>query len=89
MNIKPLRDRVLLELPTPEEKVGSIFIPDESKAGAERGIVKEIGENVTEVKVGEEVMFMQYNKGTLLKFEGKEYMLIGEEELLGTYTEAK
>ena len=92
MNVRPLRDRVLVErIEEQEQKVGGIYIPDSAREKPQQGTVIAAGNGrVTEkgqiipldIKVGERILFGKF-AGTEIKIEGKEYLIIREEEVLG------
>ncbi len=91
MNVRPLRDRVVLtRLEEQEQKVGGIIIPDTAKEKPQQGKVVAVGSGrVTDegkvipldVKVGDTVLFGKYS-GTEIKLEGTEYLIVREEEIL-------
>src|ERR1700704_6318200 len=92
VNVRPLHDRVLVQRLAEEEKTaGGLFIPDNAKEKPQqatvvatgKGRVTEDGKTIPlEVKKGDKVLFSKYS-GTELKFEGKEYLMIREEDVLG------
>lgn len=86
MNFKPLDKRVLLERIEEETKTSSgIIIPDNAKekplVGTVRAISKKL-EKDSEINIGDNVVFDKY-KGSEIKIDGKEYIVIDEEDLLG------
>ena len=86
LNIKPLADRVLVEPLEAETKTASgIIIPDTAKEKPQKGIVVAVGsgtkDNHITVKVGETVLYGKYS-GTELKFEGKDYLIMRESDIL-------
>ena len=86
LNIKPLADRVLLEPLEAETKTASgIIIPDTAKEKPQKGIVVAVGsgtkENPITVKVDETVLYGKYS-GTELKYEGKDYLIMRESDIL-------
>lgn len=86
MNIKPLADRVLIEPAAAEEKTaGGIYIPDTAKEKPQRGVVIAVGpgkkDEPTTVKAGDTVLYGKYS-GTELQFEGKDYLMMRESDLL-------
>ena len=86
VNIKPLADRVLVEPLEAETKTASgIIIPDTAKEKPQKGIVVSVGsgtkKNPITVKVGETVLYGKYS-GTELKFEGKDYLIMRESDIL-------
>ena len=85
VKIKPLADRVLVEPKEAEEKTASgIYIPDTAKEKPQKGIVVAVGNGKKDhdmtVKVGDTVLYGKY-AGTELKFEGKDYLIMREEEI--------
>ena len=87
MNIKPLADRVVIEPAVAETTTASgIIIPDTAKEKPQRGKVVAVGtgtkENPMTVKVGDTVLYGKY-AGTELKLEGKDYLIMRENDLLG------
>jgi len=86
LNIKPLADRVLLEPMQAETKTASgIIIPDNAKEKPQKATVVAVGigtkDNPMTVKVGDTVLYGKYS-GTELKFEGKDYLIMSEKDIL-------
>ncbi len=92
MNIRPLRDRIIVERVEEETTTaGGIIIPDSAKEKPQQGIVKAVGKGkVTEdgtvlpmdVKVGDRILFGKY-AGSEVKIDGIEYQIMREEDILG------
>jgi chaperonin GroES len=92
LNVRPLHDRILVRRMAEEEKTaGGIIIPDTAKEKPQRGEVVATGKGrVTEdgkvlpleVKAGDKVLFSKYS-GTELKLDGKDYLMITENDVLG------
>jgi chaperonin GroES len=92
MNVRPLRDRILLErIEEEEQRVGGIIIPDTAKEKPQQGRVVAAGKGRVndkgdvfplDVQVGNTVLFGKY-AGTEIKIEGKEYLILREEDILG------
>jgi len=92
MNIRPLHDRIIVERLEEETTTASgIIIPDSAKEKPVQGNVIAVGKGkVTEdgkvlpldVKVGDKVLFGKYS-GTEIKIEGKEYLMMREDDVLG------
>ena len=93
MNVRPLRDRIVVErLEQSEQRsTGGILIPDTAREKPQQGRVVAVGKGrVTDkgdvlpldVKIGDVVLFSQY-AGSDIKIEGKEYLIIREDEVLG------
>jgi chaperonin GroES len=80
----PIGERVLIEPAAAEEKTAAgIIIPDTAKEKPKRGSVIETGSGQHEftVKKGDTVLYGQYS-GTEVKIEGKEYLIMKEDEIL-------
>ncbi len=86
LNIKPLADRVLVEPMAAETQTASgIFIPDTAKEKPQKGTVVAVGNGKKDhsmtVKEGDVVLYGKY-AGTELKFEGKDYLIMREDDIL-------
>jgi chaperonin GroES len=92
MNVRPLRDRILLErIEEQEQRFGGIIIPDTAKEKPQQGKVVAVGKGrvndkgevfALDVKTGDTVLFGKYS-GSEIKIDGKEYLILREEEVLG------
>jgi len=92
MNVRPLRDRVLVKrVEDQEQRIGGIIIPDTAKEkpqqakviAAGNGRVNDEGKMIPlDVKVGELVLIGKYS-GTEIKLDGEEYLIVREDEILG------
>jgi len=85
MKIKPLDDRVLLEVLQEEEtSAGGIIIPDTAKERPRVGKIIAVGtdEELRElVKEGDRVLFAKYS-GDEVKVDGKEMLIISRGDML-------
>ena len=86
LNIKPLADRVLIEPIAAETTTAAgIIIPDNAKEKPQKGKVVAAGNGTKEepltVKVEDTVLYGKY-AGTELKFEGKDYLIMRESDIL-------
>lgn len=90
MAIKPLGDRVLIEVMEEEvQKQGSLYIPDSAKEKPQKGKIVACGrgsyENgqlvALEVKEGDTVLYGKY-AGTQVKHDGTEYLIVRESDIL-------
>ncbi|EMA6345158.1 co-chaperone GroES [Bacillus cytotoxicus] len=89
--LKPLGDRVVIELVQAEEKTASgIVLPDTAKEKPQEGKViavgtgrvLENGERVAlEVAAGDRIIFSKY-AGTEVKYEGADYLILRESDIL-------
>ena len=92
INVKPLSDRVLVKpLDEKEVKKGGIIIPDSAKEKPQEGEVVALGTGKVDeqgkkieftVKKGDRVLISKYG-GTELKFEGENYLIMREDDILG------
>jgi len=92
MKIQPLADRVLVEPVKDEEtKKGGIIIPDTAKEKPQQGKVVAVGTGKVDedgkkipfnVKKGDKVLMPKYG-GTEIKVDGKEYLILREDDILG------
>ena len=86
VSIKPLADRVIVEVSPAEEKTASgIIIPDTAKEKPQRGTVVAVGNGKKDepltVKVGDTVLYGKY-AGTELKLDGTDYLIMREDDIL-------
>jgi chaperonin GroES len=96
MAIKPLGDRVLLEVLEAEEKTkGGIVLPDTAKEKPQEGKVIAVGKGRVdkdgkvqplEVKPGDRVLFSKYGGTEVTTKEGQEYLIVREEDILAIMT---
>lgn len=83
MNLKPLKDRVLVSYSEEADKTaGGLYVPDTAKEKPQQGKVEAIGSEVKEVKVGDVILFDKYS-GSKVKVNDTEYLIIKEEDILG------
>ena len=92
INVKPLSDRVLVKpLEEKEVKKGGIIIPDTAKEKPQEGEVVALGTGKLDengkkieftVKKGDRVLISKYG-GTEIKFEGENYLIMREDDILG------
>lgn len=89
--LRPLGDRVVVEVIEVEEKTASgLVLPDSAKEKPQEGKVVAVGpgrvlDNGTrvepEVKEGDIIIYSKY-AGTEVKYEGKEYLILRESDIL-------
>ena len=92
MNVRPLRDRILVKrVEEPEQRIGGIIVPDTAKEKPQTarviavgtGRVNDKGEVVPlDVKANDYVLIGKYS-GTEIKLDGEEYLILREDEVLG------
>ena len=85
MKIKPMDDRLLIELVEEETKTSSgIIIPDTAKEKPRMGVVIAVGTDEdlqSKVKVGDKVLFAKYG-GEEITADGKEYKIVQRSDVL-------
>ena len=89
--LKPLGDRVIIELVESEEKTASgIVLPDNAKEKPQEGKIVAVGtgrvlENgeriALEVAQGDRIIFSKY-AGTEVKYDGSDYLILRESDIL-------
>lgn len=89
--VRPLNDKLLIERAKAEDKTkGGIILPDSSKEKPKEGKIIALGQGRLsengdrlkfQVKSGDRVLFKSYS-GTDVKIDGKEYILMSEEDIL-------
>ncbi len=89
-NIKPLGDKVVVEVLESDEKTaGGIYLPDSAKKKPQQGTVVAVGEgkildngqrSPMNVKVGDRVLFSRYG-GNEVTLESKEYTILDEDQI--------
>ena len=88
--IKPLGDRVVIELVEQEEKTASgIVLPDSAQEKPQEGKVIAVGSGAIvdgkkvalEVKENDHIIFSKF-AGTEVKYQDKEYLILRESDIL-------
>lgn len=88
--IKPLGDRVVIELVEQEEKTASgIVLPDSAQEKPQEGKVVAVGSGTIvdgkkvelEVKENDHIIFSKF-AGTEVKYQEKEYLILRESDIL-------
>lgn len=94
MNVKPLGDRVVVEVAEEESVTASgLVLVDTAKEKPQRGTILAVGDGRWEdgnripldVTVGDEVLYSKYG-GTEIKLDGTEYLILRESDLLAVVT---
>ena len=82
--IKPLGDRVVAVREEAQKKTASgLYLPDNAK---EKPVVAKVvasGKDVKAVKNGDKILYKEYST-IEVKIDGKEYLIVKEEDILGT-----
>jgi chaperonin GroES len=98
MKLKPLHDRIIVEAAAKEEKTASgIILPDSAQEKPLKGKVLAVGPGKrldngkvapVDVKEGETVLYGKY-AGTEVTVDGKDYIILRAEDVLGVLTESR
>src|SRR3954447_11475094 len=97
MDLKPLGDRVIVEVVEEEETTASgIVLPDTAKEKPQRGKVLAVGPGryedgklvALDVSEGDEIIFSKYG-GTEVKVGGEEYLILRESDILAKVATSK
>ncbi|MDE0183821.1 MAG: co-chaperone GroES [Candidatus Poribacteria bacterium] len=92
MALTPLGDRILIKRLEDDEETtsGGIIIPDTAKEKPQEGEVMAVGKGrlldngsrqPIDVEVGNKILFGKYS-GTEVKYEGVEYLILREDDIL-------
>ena len=91
MAIRPLDDRIVVQaIEVDEKSAGGILLPDSAKEKPQRGCVMAVGEGRRNdageripmtLETGDEVIYGKY-AGTEIKWDGDEYKILKEHEVL-------
>ncbi|MGM0847361.1 MAG: co-chaperone GroES [Bacillota bacterium] len=94
--LKPLGDRVVIELVESEEKTASgIVLPDSAKEKPQEGKVVAVGAGrvlnngeraALDVAAGDKIIFSKY-AGTEVKYQGTEYLILRDSDILAVIGE--
>jgi chaperonin GroES len=98
MALQPLHDRIIVEAAAKEQtSAGGIILPDTAQEKPQKGTVLAVGPGKrldsgqlapVDVKPGDVVLYGKYS-GTEVTVDGKDYVIIRAEDVLGVLEEAK
>ena len=94
MKVKPLGDKLIVKRSEAADRTESgIFLPESAKDKPREGKIMAVGNGILNretgdylpfsVKKGDRVIFSSYS-GTEIKIEGADYLIMTEEDILGT-----
>ena len=82
--ITPLGDRVVAVREQAAEKTASgLYLPDNAKEKPVLANVVATGKDVKAVKSGDKILYKEYST-TEIKIDGTEYLIVKEDDILGT-----
>ncbi len=84
VNVKPLGDYIVAEPEEAQTKTASgLYLPEKAAEKPKVAKVVAAGPRATQLKVGDRILYKSYSP-TEVKVEGKDYLLIKEEDVLAT-----
>jgi len=82
--ITPLGDRIVAVREEAKTKTASgLYLPSDAKEKPVLAKVIAVGKDVTTVKNKDKILYKEYST-TEIKIDGKEYLIVKEEDVLGT-----
>ncbi|EAX88170.1 chaperonin, 10 kDa family protein [Trichomonas vaginalis G3] len=93
VTIKPLGSRVVVELnKAGKQKVGNLYVPESAQKTPNQATVIAVGPGQkrngvfvpTTLKPGQKILMPEFG-GQVLKFEGYEYTILNEEDILAVF----
>lgn len=95
VNIKPLEDKILVEISEAETKTpGGLVIPESAKEKPQEGLVVAVGEGriddkgnrvPLDIKLGDKVIYSKYG-GTEITYNDKDYLILSARDVLAVVT---
>lgn len=83
MQLKPLFDQIVASKEVPMETTKSGILLGEAKATPAYVVVESVGPDVKFVKPGDKIIYKGYST-TDIKIEGKDFVIVKEEDVLAT-----
>ena len=82
--ITPLADYVVAEAEVAATKTASgIYLPEQATEKPKTAKVVAVGKDVTQIKANDRILYKSYSTNDV-KVDGKEYILVKEEDILAT-----
>lgn len=83
-NLNPLAEWIVAEAEEAASKTASgLYLPDNAAEKPKVAKVLKVGKDVKEIKAGDRIVYKTYST-TEVKVDGKEYILVKEEDVLAT-----
>jgi chaperonin GroES len=97
MSLRPLEDKVILELPPKEEKKTEfgLIIAGTADEKPQEAVVSAVGPGLTfadgskmviDLRVGDKVIFSKY-QGTEISFDGRDYLVVAYRDIMAVMEE--
>ncbi len=86
MKLRPINGHILVNPLTSKNKTSSgIYIPETAQEKVQEGKIIAIAKDATdEVAIGDHIVYKEFS-GTEIKLEGKDYILLTEDDILVKY----
>lgn len=82
--ITPLGDRIVaVREQAAQQTASGLYLPDNAKEKPVMAKVIAVGKEAKAVKIGDRIIYKEYST-TELKIDGTEYLVVKEEDVLGT-----
>lgn len=83
MSIKPLADRVVAKKDAATSTTASGILLGEAKEKPNTATIESVGPDVKNIKKGDRILYREYS-ATEIKYDGTDYLIIKEEDVLAT-----
>jgi chaperonin GroES len=84
VNIHPLGDYVVAEPEeAPTKTASGLYLPEKATEKPKVAKVLAVGASAKQIKVGDRILYKSYSP-TEVKVDGKDYLLVKEEDILAT-----
>lgn len=84
VNVKPLGDYIVAEPEeAPTKTASGLYLPDKATEKPKVAKVVAVGPQAKQVKLNDRILYKSYSP-TEVKIDGKEYLLVKEEDILAT-----
>jgi chaperonin GroES len=90
-SFKPLSERVVIKRESSPEELNGFYIPEKARETINRGHVVAIADDVTELAVGNYVLFGKYDgtiNGKGYEIDGQEYLIMKENQVWAVLSNA-
>lgn len=85
MNIQPMGDYIVVIAEEPSQKTASgIFLPNNAQEKPKIAKVLAVGKEISEVKVGDRVIYKNEYEATNVKVGAEEYVLVYKKNIIAT-----
>lgn len=79
--LKAIGTNICVKVDKVEDKVGSIYVPDDAKEKKQTGLVITVGDSVAFVKKGDKIIFGKYS-GSEVEIDRVTYLIFKEDDVL-------